>query len=263
MKDFKCMLAHKFEEKRVKLPCLVSPKLDGIRAVFYKGKFYTRNKNQVKGLNHLEEALAEIPDTLDGELLIPGLTFQESSGKIRSFNDTPEAHFYVFDAPCEHDQQDRLFKLSRLVNSIRHTQVSAVPHTLITDLPQIYTLYKAYRCQGYEGAMVKTLEGAYTNSRSYSWLKMKEVETYDVVCVDFFRGQGRLDSTLGGIIVELDGVEIRVGSGFSDLDRDHIWHNRSAFLGRVCEIAGQELTPDGSLRHPRFITWRDDIDNAS
>ena len=261
MKDFKVQLAAKFDERKLSFPCLISPKLDGIRAQYYKGEFYTRNQKVVRGMSHLKEALKPLESRfhLDGELMIPGLPFQKSSGKIRSFNETPKAFYYVFDAPyVERPQESRLKALEAI--PLLTAQIVRVDHFIVHDMSEIMRWYNVFRKQGYEGAMVKSMYGMYKNKRSNDWMKLKEIETYDVVCTGFFRGQGRLSDTLGGIIIELDGVSVRVGGGFSDQDRDHIWANKDYFRGMVCVVACQELTPDGSMRHPRLINWRDDID---
>jgi len=262
MVNFKCMLAKKLDEKKLSFPCLVSPKLDGIRAQYYKGEFYTRNQNSVRGLSHLKKTLSKLPDGVhfDGELMVPGIPFQKSSGLIRSFNEVPECHYYIFDMPYyEGFQLERLDIVNFWAGGEILDQIKVVNHDVVKSKAEIFDKYREYREQGFEGAMVKQLHGRYENKRSIAWMKMKEVETYDVVCVGYFEGLGRLTGTLGGIIIELDGVKIRVGGGFSDADRDHIWHNRDKYRGTVCEIAGQERTPDGSLRHPRFITWRTDL----
>lgn len=264
MDNFKVMLAQPLQEHKISFPCYVSPKLDGIRALYYNGEFYTRNKKKIYGMDHIKSVLATYDISLDGELLIPGQTFQYSSGKIRSYNDTPDAVYHVFDAPHILAPQNRrlevlqeMFTISRL-----HTCdcVTLVEHTIIKELEDVFGMYSLYRQRGFEGAMVKSLTAPYVNRRAVHWMKMKEIETYDVVCVGFFEGQGRLTGTLGGIVVELDGTRIRVGGGFSDSDRDHVWRCRDQYRGRVCEVAAQELTPDGSLRHPRLVGWRFDLD---
>lgn len=72
MENFKVMLAKPFEEKRVSFPTYISPKLDGVRAFYYKGEFYTRNRKQLKGLSHLKEVLAEHERRLDQSLWLDG-----------------------------------------------------------------------------------------------------------------------------------------------------------------------------------------------
>jgi ATP-dependent DNA ligase len=93
---------------------------------------------------------------------------------------------------------------------------------------------------------------------------------------------------MGGAIVWHKGVNVRVGGGWSSDDRDQLWedwqhdaailgidpkvgfkpgyfisiatvHDRGfKFLGRMLEIEFNEVTPDGSLRHPRYVRFRDD-----
>jgi len=271
MENFKVMLAKPFEEKRVSFPTYISPKLDGVRAFYYKGEFYTRNRKQLKGLSHLKEVLAEHERRLDqslwldGELIVPGMTFQKSSGLIRNYHEVPEAHYHVFDIPSEATTpfNKRVQLLHLMLGYFKLPQINVVPHDLVTSLDSIYDAYTEERRKGGEGLMVKSYGHYYKDKRSYDWMKIKAVETVDVICTGFFEGQGRLVNTLGGIFVEFEGVEVRVGGGFSDIDRDEIWHNKSKYIGRVCEVAYQEITPDGSLRHPRFIDWRFDKDEIS
>ena len=54
-----------------------------------------------------------------------------------------------------------------------------------------------------------------------------------------------------------DGELVRIGSlgGLSD---EILRHWKSA-VGRVCEIACMEIHETGGLRHPRFVSWRDDL----
>ena len=268
MKDFKVMLAKPLNERKLSFPCIVSPKLDGIRAQFYKGEFYTRNQKVVRGMTHLKKALYAFAMNdihLDGELLVPNIPFQKSSGLIRSYNETPEAVFHVFDLPhLERPQEARISVLRRYHEAGQlPSKVEFVPHVIVDSMDEVMALYNEYRDTGLEGAMVKALHGMYDNKRSDAWMKIKELETYDVLCTGFFRGQGRLCDTLGGIIVELDGVSIRVGGGFTDQERDDIWNNKSEYRGMVCEVACQELTPGKSMRHPRLVTWRTDLDETA
>ena len=63
---------------------------------------------------------------------------------------------------------------------------------------------------------------------------------------------------LGGFIGNFNGVEVRVGSGLSDNDRVDFWGRREQIRGDLMEVEYHEVTPDGSLRHPRFARFRDD-----
>lgn len=115
-----------------------------------------------------------------------------------------------------------------------------------------------------EGAIVKPLDGLYEKKRSYAWLKMKASETEDLRVIGAFEGEGKYAGKLGGLIVDRNGVEVRVGGGFSDAQRVEMWNNPSAYIGRLAEVEYHEVIQDsGSLRHPRFVRWRDDKDREA
>lgn len=124
-----------------------------------------------------------------------------------------------------------------------------------------------------EGAIVKPLEALYEKKRSYGWLKIKAQETEDLVVVDAFEGEGKYVGKLGGLIVDRKGVQVRVGGGFSDEQRTVFWalyqvdkkfpDLKGEMLGSIIEVEFHEVTPDGSLRHPRFVQFRRDLPNKA
>lgn len=260
---FGVMLASKLDWDRVQYPIYTSPKLDGVRAYYRDGNLYTRSGHTIVGCDHI---IQEIRDyefhgfEFDGELMIPGEDFNTASGKIRSLSDTPDAVLNVFDIPSIGDRPFR--ERETALVDIWTPHVHPVRHYLIHDSDMIIKVYDAFREVGYEGAVLKTPHHLYQRKRSFDWIKMKAIETLDLPCVDYFEGTGKYEGQLGGIIVDNDGVEVRVGSGFSDDDRQTIWNEFDTFRGIIAEVAYQEITPDGSLRHPRFIRWRWDKDNG-
>lgn len=133
--------------------------------------------------------------------------------------------------------------------------------------------------RGLEGSMVKLLDGPYVKTKGHIWMKIKKQETLDLRVVGAFEGAGKYEGQLGGLIVEgeADGkrVAVRVGGGFTDDERIAFWmayqkekddpdQEGTLVLGRLCEVEFHEFTPptDGvcSLRHPRYLRWRDDKD---
>lgn len=106
---------------------------------------------------------------------------------------------------------------------------------------------------GYEGWVLK-------NGHYDEWYKVKRVQTVDCVVTGFVDGEGKYLGNTGAIRASVwrDGelVEIARVSGMSDDVRDMI--DERADLGRVVEVAYQELGSRGRLRHPRFVRWRND-----
>jgi ATP-dependent DNA ligase len=143
-----------------------------------------------------------------------------------------------------------------------------------------------------EGVVIKDPDALYEKKKSAAWMKLKAEETLDLPIVGVFSGQEhtKYESILGGVIVDHKGVEVRVGGGFSDEDREELWklweldakilgadphvgfkgrifdyqeaHDLGAtnLITRLLEVEFMEVTPDGSLRHPRAVRFRDDKD---
>lgn len=261
---FDIQLAKPVDWKRVEFPCYISPKLDGLRALFIDGKFYSRKGHELQGLTQLSKQCIEIfgNEALDGELMIPGTHFDEISGKVRSFKETPEVTYNVFDFPrsSAHFYQ-RFGRLCEKMNPVPiiPSQVKLVGHYFIQDKKEAQHYYDLYRERGYEGAMLKSVDGLYQGSRTWDWQKMKNTSTLDLKVIGTFEGEGKYEGLVGGIYVDHSGVKVAVGSGLSDRQR-MVWSDDpDEILGRIVEIAFQEVTPQGSLRHPRLIQVRGDL----
>lgn len=62
-----------------------------------------------------------------------------------------------------------------------------------------------------------------------------------------------------GIIVDNNGTEVRVTSGLTDADREWLATDEARISlkdGLVATVSCMEITPDGSLRHPRLVRIR-------
>lgn len=123
----------------------------------------------------------------------------------------------------------------------------------------------------HEGVIIKNPNGKWQRKRSTDWMKMKACESVDAVVVGYFYGAGKYENMLGGLIIDFNGVEVSVGSGFSDSQRElyiqwaiHDEANPESrkLIGRMIEVEYQEVTNDGSLRHPVFVRLRSDKDIA-
>lgn len=148
-----------------------------------------------------------------------------------------------------------------------------------------------------EGAMIKDPDALYEKRKSNSWLKVKAEETEDIRITGAYAGNEHteLEHTLGGLQFtrpwdnERGEMRVDVGGGYSREQRDELWalwqedlaHGELAetrvngkvwfdyvpmpgyvpkLARRLGEIEFHEVTPDGSLRHPRFVRFRDDKD---
>ena len=250
------MLAKLFDIKRVKYPCFGSPKIDGVRARFKNGVFYSRNGHPYEGLDHLAEELSSIKEDIDGELIVPGLTFQKSSGLIRSDNLTPNAEFQIFEVPSYKGPFiERLMMMDDI--HLIGDHVLKVPHLVLHSEDEVFEYYRIARSTGFEGAVIKPTDYEYKGTRSYNWMKMKPKDNKDVIVHDVYEGKGKYKGQLGGVTVDFNGSN-DVGGGFSDKQRKDYWENPELIVGKCIEVSFMELTDDGNFRHANFEGIRED-----
>ena len=89
-------------------------------------------------------------------------------------------------------------------------------------------------------------------------MKYKDFFDADVIIKECLEGTGKYSGNLGSFLVDYQGVNVQVGSGLSDKLRNKIWSNKEKFVGQMIEVRYQEVTPDGSLRFPTFVCFRND-----
>lgn len=246
---FEVMLAKQYDGLHVTFPCYVEPKIDGIRAIFKDGEFYTRTGKLLKGLDHLKY---NCPLVLDGELYLKGITFEKLSGLVRNHQPTPEIQYHVFDCILDNAPYStrRELYVDEILGGCSPDKMIPIRSFSAYALHEIENHYNFFIKSGYEGAVIKTIEHPYQFKRSWDWMKLKKRETVDVEVVAMHRGAGKYSDIMGYLACEYDGKIIRVGSGFSDAQREAYTFNPP--IGKTIEVYFQELTEKGVLRHPIF-----------
>jgi DNA ligase-1 len=256
------MLAKPIEMHRVQYPCFMSKKVDGVRAIYKHGKFRSRNGHEYFGLDHIKEWFErKMPGTVfDGELYIPEMEFHKSSGLIRSSMDTPQAVYAIFDTP---EIVAPFYERVRIMNYYELTRgLNIIPHYRVDQEDKIMNFYTKCRSEGLEGIMVKDYNHYYKGTRSYDWMKVKNVDTIDAKVTGISHGKvgTKYEFAMGYVTVNIDGIDVNVGGGWSDHERHKYYKDPHLLAGKTIEIAYHEKTPDGSLREPRFIRMREDKD---
>ena len=118
---------------------------------------------------------------------------------------------------------------------------------------------RTYAEQGYEGAMVLPDIPYYKGKKSNRLLKFKTMLSMDCIVTGMYEGGGKYEGMMGGLNLKQEDSKLcDVGSGFSDEEREYIWQNKEEIAGKIAEIKYQELTPDGIMRFPIFLRWRND-----
>ena len=112
--------------------------------------------------------------------------------------------------------------------------------------------------KGEEGIMIKDISAPYEFKRDWSVMKYKAFFDVDVRIKGLLEGTGKHEGKLGSFVIDYKGKEVRVGSGLTDTLREELWIDREKHIGRLIEVRYQEETPDGSLRFPTFVCFRND-----
>ena len=223
---------------------------------------------------------------LDGEI-VSG-SFNKTVSEVRKKDaQATDAIFNVFDmlpqslfkeddkVPSALNYTERRKQLEEMVGHSNDGPVQLLPRYLVSSEAEIHALYESVRARGLEGLIIKDPSAFYHRRRNHAWMKIKAEESTDVPIVGYEEGTGKYEGMLGAIIVAFDkkchengahgmnhdhdgAVRVNVGSGLSDSQRQSFWEDRAALIGRVIEVEFHEITPDGSLRHPRFKRFRDD-----
>lgn len=267
----------------------LTQKLNGVRATYYKGQLYARSGIPYTGLEHITNDLAW--DTshglvLDGELtlkekgnLSDNEAFRIATGIINSDNlHKTEICYTVFDIlpTCEFESGESAAGYRTRRQALEAVKATLPPGSSIRILPVLYSgtdqskideLLEQMVREDKEGLMVN-LDVPYKRKRHNGILKVKRFYTMDLPITACEEGGGRLAGTLGALVLEYKGNEVRVGSGFTDDQRKKLWEQRGELPGQLCEVKYKEVSSDKntgaeSLQFPVFVALRTDKEEAS
>jgi len=266
----KPMLAHQFRDYQTKVtyPCLVQPKLDGVRMVWDGEKFYSRKGKPLYPsftlVKELRRVASGIP--LDGELYHKDLSFDEVSAAVRTNRATPDTaliEYHVFDAiDAAKKGQERQFVVCRALSQEGLTKLKIVPTFCALSERDLEQFFRTWKEQGYEGLIYRNPKGFYFHARSDNrtkdLLKLKVWPgdpSFSVVAqiVGVKEGKtGKARGTCGALKVITKDSCFSVGSGLDYPQRDEIWENPQRFIGKSILVEYQEMTKAGVPRFPIF-----------
>ena len=278
--------------QRLKFPMLLSPKIDGIRALVVGGKLVSRTLKLIP--NKYTQGLFGRPEYegLDGELVVgnpwdKNLMQQTTSG-VMSQGGEPNVTFHVFD---KWDVRGG-FLLRNAASSVlasNNRYVYSVPHEWISSHDALLAWEHHYLGRGYEGVMLRSPTGPYKQGRSTlregTLLKVKRFHDAEATIISYEplyrnlnsaetdeRGYTKRsshqankvpDELLGSITVKCKetGQVFDIGTGFTEAQRISLWRDRQGLLGRVVTYksfknAGVKDKP----RFPIFVAFRSPLD---
>jgi DNA ligase-1 len=259
-------LAHTYRERDDVNGYWVQPKLDGCRAVYNGGLISRTGKSfnapdwWLEEVRSLWEELGFCP--VDGELVLDTQLEGEENGfnelvsivrkKSPVDDEWARVRFAIFDfiAPTV-TYQRRYETLERLNVLYDRTQLVPVIGVVDDDLRPDDWLRVASD-NGWEGVMLRNPNAPYEHRRTRNLLKIKPMADEEFVVTGMQAGTGKHAGRMGALLCQREGKEFKVGTGFTDADRE-----LRDWVGKTITVEYFELTPRGVPRHPRFKGIRD------
>ncbi len=286
------MLAHSYDKQghKIKYPAYVQPKLDGHRcvAIIEDGKctLWSRTRKPITGVPHiakqLEEAFGPLARTmptgqivLDGELY--NHDYREKFEELTSFirQETPKpghevVQYWVYDYIVPEvkgighlNMGQRMTLMQDLAawkneNGLAYN-VLFVDTQEVKDQDELITVFGVYVDQGFEGAMVRNIDGFYKGKRSYDLQKVKLMQDAEYEIVDITEGRGKMAGKAMFHCVTSDGKEFRVKMKGALDDLVKYLDNRNEYIGRFLTVQYQKLSAEGMPIFPVGLRIREDV----
>ncbi|AGN30106.1 DNA ligase [Vibrio phage nt-1] len=298
------MLASSFKEKLVddilKKEAFAELKADGARCFAHIDKegnitFTSRNGKQYTGLIKLEREIAKLNANgfvIDGELVYApnglenvedrstgnGIVNKASKGTITA-QEQADIVFQVWDIIPD----EVYFGICKGLNSpyrlrkqfladlvVDAVDIEPIPWHVVHTKEEAGKIYAEYVAQGLEGIILKDPDALWENKRSKSLVKFKEVHDGDLEIIEVLEGDKKNKGKLGALLLRsaCGRLITKVGSGFTDKDREEMWERRDELIGMIVEINYNAITrarnkDTWSCFLPIFVKIRDDKDVAN
>ena len=260
----------------------LSQKLNGNRCTYYNGEFYTRQNKKYIGLNHIKADVEKIPNAkeyvFDGELIYKnneGLSdssaFQKGTGIANNKSESKEELKLVLFDVLPKEEFDN--KISKDTYKIRKQHLLCLKQYETENIEIVQMFYEGTDqseiwkwldyCEQHdmEGCMLN-LDTPYECKRTKSLMKIKKFYDFDLRIVGCEEGTGRNKGRLGAFVVDYNGNQVKVGSGYSDEERVNFWNDRDKYIGRVITVKYKEISKDKktgleSLQFPVYCGVRE------
>ena len=265
------MLAYDYKKKKncIKFPCYVQPKLDGVRAVGVGNRFYSRNWIQFPELNHIKDEMSKVDTTLilDGELYTDDINFEAIVGLVRKANKTPEEvektkkiYYNVFDCIDKKlSFKDRYKKLENFFSKHSFKYLKLVKTETCDKEKDIETYLDKYIKEGYEGVIMRNIEGRYEeNTRSVELQKLKRFMDAEFKIIGYQTPTSGKE--VGCVIWECEtkeGNKFTVRPEGSYEERKKLYKEGKKNIGKLLTVRFQEYTKDKMPRFPVGVSIRD------
>lgn len=259
------MLANDYLKQghRIKYPCWVSDKLDGVRCLAIRSEYGVVLKSRsgkLYDVKHIQEQLQlsmQIGEIWDGELYIHGKYLEEIVSAVKKPNEmTPDIWFVVFDVVNDQPFEERLRDIVAINGRTMSQQVNSIYYTQVDSEAEMKAAHKDCVARGYEGIMLRNNTGIYeSGKRSADLQKYKEFLDSEFKVVDVVSDKD------GGAVFVVQNTfadnQFNVVGGTHE-QRKQWLAEKGYLIGKSITVKYQTLYKDTSLpQFPTFVAFRD------
>ncbi len=253
-------------------PCMVQPKLDGLRCILYMRDGIMRAQSRTGGffesLSYLTEASRDLflsqPDLiLDGELYTMDIPFETLAGLIKKKHLTEEdraklqrhVKYHVYDIVSDEPFHVRHDKIQ---STKWNTYITPVLTLTIQNVDEFRRHFSEFVEQGFEGIMLRNINGVYEQGfRSHHLQKYKEFQEEEYPIIGYEEGDGRDKGCVIWVCQTPDGKEFRVRPRGTMEQRREWYKNGKRCVGKPLTVIFQELSEQNVPRFPVGKAIRD------
>jgi hypothetical protein len=284
IEQFEVMYAQRIDKIKVinpLMPYFIQPKIDGNRCICIVDgddiQLLSRTGKVQTGIQWLAQELKglEHPVVLDGEIEVGGTL--EGTGAVRRKEEQAlDAVYTIFGAydfeqwigKQHHDPYSNcLTRATDVVRLIKSDHIRAIQSYYLKAgsdeefHKQIDRYKQTFIDQGYEGAMLKTVEHVYQptagSKRSVDWIKIKPQESTEGKILEVLEGEGEHAGMVGKFKVQWFNEEFEVSPGKIDhAGRKLIFEHKENYVGSYLEFVYQQLNAYGIPRDTHAIKIR-------
>ena len=253
------MLANDYLKQghRIKYPCWVSDKLDGVRCLATRteeGVTLKSRGGKLYDVKHIQDQLSlsmRIGEIWDGELYIHGKYLEEIVSAVKKPSTmTPDLWFVVFDIVSDKPFEKRLQDIVAIHGRTMNQQVDSIVYSLVSSEIEMKAAHKDCVARGYEGIMLRNSNGLYeSGKRSADLQKYKEFldEEFEIVAV----GKDKQDNAVLQVFDPTSGETFTVCYGDFE-ERKNQLENWRTYIGKKLTVKYQTRYKDSKL--PQFPT---------
>lgn len=245
------MLAEKYTGDENIDGWIMSEKLDGVRCIWNGKTMKTRNNNTFYPPKFFIENFPD--EILDGELFLERGKFEKTVSIVRksqAHDGWRDIKYCVFDGPeLRGTFKQRLKKLTKIFKNNKSQFVDLHEHQTCRNKEHLEEEMKRVVSMNGEGLIIRDPESEYEYRRSDRMLKVKQAYDAEAVVIKKIKGTGRCSNMMGALLVRNnEGIEFKVGSGFTDADR-----RNPPKMGSIITYKYYEKTKNGKPRFPIYL----------